>query len=62
MLKSGFEVSKPPHVLKGQSPTQQVWGMRSLEGLDHELVLTVAWGGVRVRLVEIVGGGTLLDE
>lgn len=41
---------------------QQVWGMRSLEGLDHELVLTIAWGGVGVRLVEIVGGGTLSDE
>lgn len=41
---------------------QQVWGMESLEGLDHELVVTIVWGGVRVQLVEIVGGGTLLDE
>lgn len=49
-------------LLRGQSPMQQVWGMKSLEGLDHELVVTIAWGGVRVQLVEIVGGGTLLDE
>lgn len=49
-------------LLRGQSPMQQVWGMKSLEGLDHELVVTIAWGGVRVQLVETVGGGPLLDE
>lgn len=35
---------------------QQVWGVRSLEALDHELVLTTAGGG----LVETVRGGTSL--